>query len=403
MKRSNKNSASSSKEFRYGIHTAAACLALALLVCAIAVLFPRFGIAGRSANGAQVPTPAPVTSDPGETPDASLSTASPAPATALPSETPEAATDAPVTPDPAEYVKTRIVIDGVPFASLASRQAAEEVVNTVVSHFELLCPGTGLVTSIENSIGFEDASSSDGIVSFDEAFSMLIGEETPLRVRTVFTRSDLEALPCSSVEQPSGEHYVGTRFVASYGRDGKKMLLNEYTYINGVLSAFTQLEDSVLSEPVDELVLIGTRPIPTDGEPALDFGFSECPPTNLSFTAPVDAEVAQFFGFYNGELSRGIRFNCASGEQCHAPCGGTVSAVLLRGSLGLTVEISHGGGIVTRYANLQSADVSLGDALLMGDVIGRSGEGGLHFEFLVGGKPFNPLYYLTMPGSAALD
>ena len=76
--------------------------------------------------------------------------------------------------------------------------------------------------------------------------------------------------------------------------------------------------------------------------------------------------------------------------------------MLLRGNLGLTVEVSHGGGVITRYANLQSADVSLGDALLTGSVIGRSGEGGLHFEIIIGGKPYNPLYYITTSGSATL-
>ncbi|MBR5948857.1 MAG: peptidoglycan DD-metalloendopeptidase family protein [Clostridia bacterium] len=380
------------KAQRIGVHSVIAFLALAALVAAVVILFPHFSLSGRGAHDiAPEQTEAPTT----QQPDAS---STPETTSVLPVETPLASIEPDASPSPDVYVKTSLVIDGETFASLASRQAAEELIGTAVSHFELLCPGIGLVSEIENRIEYKDAPSGADIISFDEAFSALIAEDSPLRVRTVFTRSDFETLPCSYDAIESDSFYLGTRYVASYGRDGKKMQLHEYTYMNGVLSSLTLLEESVLTEPINDRVLVGTRPIPS-GSASRDFGFSECPATDLNFAAPVDADVIGLFGFHDGEFERGIRFNCASGEICYAPCGGTVSAVLLRGNLGLTVEISHGGGIVTRYSNLQSADVLLGDALISGHIIGRIGDGGLHFEFLVDGKPYNPLYYLPLPGS----
>ena len=388
-----RKSASIDKRQRIGIHSVIAFIALAAFAAAVVIFFPRFSLSGRGANGeASLFTPVPAQ----QTPEAPLS---PGPTGSEPSVTPEAS-DSPM-PTPDAYARTHLVIDGTVFASLASRQAAEELINTAVSHFELLCPGTGLVSKIENRIEYRNAADSDSIISFDEALSSIIAEDSPLRVRTVFTRSDFETLPCEYDVEQSDAYYVGTRFVASYGRDGKKMQLHEYTYLNGVLNSLTLLEESILTEPVNDRVLIGTRPIPA-ADTARDFGFADCPPTGLSFASPVDAEVTGFYGFSGGEFNRGIEFNCASGAQINAPCGGTVSAVLLRGNLGLTVEVSHGGGVITRYANLQSADVSLGDALLTGSVIGKSGEGGLHFEIIIGGKPYNPLYYLTTSGSATL-
>lgn len=383
----------SGKKERYELHSAIAFLALAALVCAAAILLPRFGLAGRGASRpASSAAPSPYSQDPNPTPGSDTSSA---PSSALPNETPAQSDDPGRPSEPDAFVETRLVIDGVTFASLASRQAAEELIATAVSQFEQLCPGAGLVTKIENSIEYIDAYASDSITSFDEALQRLTAPDSPLVVRTVFTRSDLETLPCSSIEQQSDRFYQGTRFVSSYGRDGKKLLLNEYTYINGVLSAFTLLEESILTEPVDELVLIGTRAVPSDASPSRDFGFSECEPTDLGFVPPVDASVVDLFGFKQGVFHRGIDFSCAAGAVCSAPCGGTVSAVLSRGSLGLTLEISHGGGIVTRYTNLQSASVSVGDALIEGDMIGHAGDDGLHFEVLVNGIPRNPLYYLN--------
>ena len=110
---------------------------------------------------------------------------------------------------------------------------------------------------------------------------------------------------------------------------------------------------------------------------------------------PVDAAIGKYFGFYNGSFNRGIDLNAAPGTVIKSPCGGTVSAVLQRGSMGLTLEISHGSGIVTRYTNLQTSSVSVGDALIEGNIIGKTGEGGLHLEFLIDGKPYNPLYYIN--------
>ncbi len=380
------------KSPRTGLHSALAVIMLAVVLLAVAVLFSKFGIAGKGGAAALEPSAAPA-----ETP-------SPAPSeTPLPEATPDASAKTPEpsaapspSVEPAEYVKTSLIIDGSTFASLASRQAAEELINTAVSHFELLCPGTGLVTEVENRIEYKNASESDEIKSFDEVFSELIGEQSPLRVKTVFTRSDIETLACSANELPSDRFYLGTRFVSSYGRDGKKLMLHEYTYMNGVLSAFTLLEESVLTEPVDEVVLIGSRPIPDGGEPARDFGFSECEPTELDFEPPVSGSITTLYGFSGGDFNRSIGFDCAAGSICTAPCGGTVSAVLLRGNMGLTVEISHGGGFVSRFINLQSADVSVGDALIKGDVIGRAGEGGLNYEIMVNGMPRNPLYYLNL-------
>jgi murein DD-endopeptidase MepM/ murein hydrolase activator NlpD len=61
------------------------------------------------------------------------------------------------------------------------------------------------------------------------------------------------------------------------------------------------------------------------------------------------------------------------------------------------VIIDHGMGIASLYGHLSSFDVKVGDSVVKGQAIGRSGMTGmaggdhLHFTMLVNGHPVNPV------------
>lgn len=71
-----------------------------------------------------------------------------------------------------------------------------------------------------------------------------------------------------------------------------------------------------------------------------------------------------------------------------------------RGGYGLTVELDHGDGYVTRYAHHSKNLVSVGDVVKAGDAIARTGTTGrstgthLHFEVIKKGRFQNPLDYV---------
>lgn len=92
----------------------------------------------------------------------------------------------------------------------------------------------------------------------------------------------------------------------------------------------------------------------------------------------------------------GIDIIAPQGADVHAVLGGTVSYVSRsRKGQGNVVEITHTGGYVTRYAHLLEINVSQGQRVARGKVIGRVG---------ISGKSFAPhLHYEILKDSLAVD
>jgi murein DD-endopeptidase MepM/ murein hydrolase activator NlpD len=98
---------------------------------------------------------------------------------------------------------------------------------------------------------------------------------------------------------------------------------------------------------------------------------------------------------------RGVDLAAPSGTRIHAPAAGKVIAVDRRIGFGLTIEVAHTGGIVTRYAHCRLALVQPGDSVTAGQSIGAVGQSGLatgphlHFELLVNGVARDPIQFIA--------
>jgi murein DD-endopeptidase MepM/ murein hydrolase activator NlpD len=114
------------------------------------------------------------------------------------------------------------------------------------------------------------------------------------------------------------------------------------------------------------------------------------------------AEVTSGFGRridpINGQLAMhtGMDFRNAVGTAVTATAPGEVVQAGWGGEYGRQVEVRHAGGLVTRYAHLESVAVKVGDTIKAGAIIGRLGNSGrstgphLHYEVLVDGVARNP-------------
>lgn len=114
---------------------------------------------------------------------------------------------------------------------------------------------------------------------------------------------------------------------------------------------------------------------------------------------------------YNATLDQymvhqGVDIEAAPETPVTAVKGGTVTKVYNDDKLGITIEISHGDGYVTRYCNLSTDRmVEEGDVVEAGDVISGVGITALfessdpphlHFEVLKDGIPIDPAEFIAL-------
>ena len=96
----------------------------------------------------------------------------------------------------------------------------------------------------------------------------------------------------------------------------------------------------------------------------------------------------------------GIDIAAPYGTAVKAAAGGEVIQAGYFGGYGYSIMLYHGGGYATWYAHLSSINVSMGQMVERGSVIGLVGSTGwstgphLHFEIRINGVPQNPMGYL---------
>ena len=101
-----------------------------------------------------------------------------------------------------------------------------------------------------------------------------------------------------------------------------------------------------------------------------------------------------------GEFHKGVDIGSPDGTPVHAPADGRVVKAGPGTGYGREIEIDHGNGIVTLYGHLSAYNVTVGEQVVKGQVIGYVGHSGrttgshLHYEVQVHGAAVNPHRYL---------
>jgi murein DD-endopeptidase MepM/ murein hydrolase activator NlpD len=114
---------------------------------------------------------------------------------------------------------------------------------------------------------------------------------------------------------------------------------------------------------------------------------------------PLNGNVTSYYGPRWGRMHTGIDIDGTTGEPLVASKAGTVILASSYSGYGNAVIIDH-GGIQTLYAHLSSFNVSEGQEVPQGEIVGSVGCTGsctgdhLHFEVRVNGDPVDPMNYL---------
>ena len=135
---------------------------------------------------------------------------------------------------------------------------------------------------------------------------------------------------------------------------------------------------------------------------ALERGLAGIPqvlPASMEF-------ISSGFGYRADPFSGGAAFHAGLdfrgpvGAPIHAAAKGVVTFAGVQQGYGNCIEISHGNGLMTRYAHMSGFRARIGQAVNAGDVIGLIGNTGrstgphLHFEVRVNGTAVNPRPFL---------
>lgn len=120
------------------------------------------------------------------------------------------------------------------------------------------------------------------------------------------------------------------------------------------------------------------------------------------FSIPVKSNFRYTSGFGPrwGRMHNGTDFAGPIGTPIYATADGVVTHASWSSGYGRLIKIQHDFGIETRFAHLNSMDVTVGQRVSRGDRIGAMGNSGrstgphLHYEVRVNGEPVNPMIYI---------
>lgn len=186
----------------------------------------------------------------------------------------------------------------------------------------------------------------------------------------------------------SDELFKGDEKVREQGSDGKKVVQYAIEIRNGNVVKRDVLEEEVTKEPVNKVIVKGTKVVPSRGT------------GNLAWPT-VGGYISSNVGYRWGSYHKGIDIARPSNRSILAADNGTVVSAGYSGGFGNKIEINHNNGMKTIYAHLSSINVSVGQTVQRGQQIGIMGSTGnstgvhLHFEVYKNGALQNPLNYLN--------
>jgi murein DD-endopeptidase MepM/ murein hydrolase activator NlpD len=122
----------------------------------------------------------------------------------------------------------------------------------------------------------------------------------------------------------------------------------------------------------------------------------------LEMSSPFGVRIDPFY--HQPSMHPGIDFHANVGDPIYATAAGKVVKAGWEGGYGNMVEIDHGEGLATRYGHMSEIDVTVGQKIRIGQIIGRVGTTGrstgphLHYEVRVNGEAVNPEKFLAAGG-----
>ncbi|MBV7505047.1 peptidoglycan DD-metalloendopeptidase family protein [Bacillus sp. sid0103] len=179
----------------------------------------------------------------------------------------------------------------------------------------------------------------------------------------------------------------GKKKVKQEGKSGSRSVTYKISEQSGVTVNKAEVKETILKQPVDEIVIKGTKVIPSRGDGTFAW------PT-------VGGYISSKQGPRWGRMHKGIDIARPSNRTIKAADNGVVVSAGWGGGYGNKIVIDHRNGFRTLYGHMSSLKVRVGQTVSKGSAIGIMGATGdatgvhLHFEVYKNGSLVNPLSYL---------
>lgn len=196
-----------------------------------------------------------------------------------------------------------------------------------------------------------------------------------------------EEIPFKNTVVEDSSLLKGETKVKQEGKSGSRSVTYKITEQNGVAVQKVESNATVLEQPVNQIVIKGTKVIPSRGE------------GNFAWPT-VGGYVSSKQGPRWGRMHKGIDIARPSNRTIKAADNGVVVSAGWGGGYGNKIVIDHQNGFRTLYGHMSSLKVKVGQTVSKGTSIGVMGATGdatgvhLHFEVYKNGSLVNPLSYL---------
>lgn len=206
----------------------------------------------------------------------------------------------------------------------------------------------------------------------------------PIQVELVEKGTMAEIIEYKSIKEETKDLYKGDTQLKQKGVNGKQKISGTVTKINGKIVKRDLKSKEVITEVVDEIILVGI----TERPKTAPTGRFIRPVRSYTFTSP--------FGPRWGSFHSGVDLAGPVGTPIYAADGGTVIRAGYFGGYGNCIDIDHGNGVITRYGHNSVLLVGTGEKVYQGQEIAKMGNSGnstgphLHFEIRIGGSAIDP-------------
>ncbi|MBQ1820192.1 MAG: M23 family metallopeptidase [Clostridia bacterium] len=324
-----------------------------------------------------------------------------------PAPTPVPVVETPVPVYPPKAVN--LLVDGVPLFALDSREVSEQLVRTYLEEcaYENLDGSTVLRTaSIDAVLSTVPADGSVEYAAFDVALNKLRKNRSLIPVRRTVECAELIIEAPEPQTQTTSLLPEGVRMYRRCGVGARTFVFTETLYKDGLAVSKTETMRMAVVLGIPRVTLVGAYRLPASANgsvPNPNEGERGPVSESLSFTAPIRGKLIGYFGLQTGEMRYGVDYAATPGTRVVAPESGTVVFLGERNGLGFVIEIRHEDGFLSRLcidSDAAAANLVLDKHVTKGETIATlpetedAKESVLHYELLIEGIPYNPLYYL---------